>query len=450
MARLVTCGFELGGESNPTNASLYTTGAPSPDGFAPVGGASVTNSINSRSGNYCYNHVFNSDAGNVVRFMPTMPALGQTVYCRFYLNVVTLLAAGDAIFLFSLNSIGTATSAAIAGSQGVILELSNSAGSTSIYRPSLSCSDGTTQQALGITPVLNTNTWYRIEISLSIGTGAVDSVNALVDGVSFVSATGLSIADIWPSSVDVGAWAEFGTPSVGNIYIDDVAVNDSTGTSQNTWPGSGKIVLLKPISDSAKGTGWTNDNASTTNLFDNVNNTPPVGIADTTSGGGGHQIRNATSNANSNYDAMIATYSSAGIGSLDTITVIDPIIATSAPVATSAKQGTVGVTTNPAITNISLGAAGSSGAFWGGIAAGFYQTGWKWSHGTIQYLNSLVNKSTSPVMRVTQVTSSTRVAMVCFMGIYVEYVPAVVAGSLVTEHPHRRLHHRRNKILDRW
>jgi hypothetical protein len=91
-------------------------------------------------------------------------------------------------------------------------------------------------------------------------------------------------------------------------------------------------------------------------------------------------------------------------------------------VSTSAKVGQVGVVSNPAIAVINLTA--NSGQFWSGTAAGTYPTGWKWSHGTVTYAPS-VTLGTAPVMRVTQVTSSTRIAMACFMGIYVDYTPAV-------------------------
>jgi hypothetical protein len=213
-------------------------------------------------------------------------------------------------------------------------------------------------------------------------------------------------------------------------YVDDYGMNDSTGAVQNSWLGEGKVVLLVPTADSAVGTGWTNDQAATTGLFNSVRARPPAGIADTTTGGGGHQIRNATSNANVNYDATMTTYLAAGIGANDTITLVAPIINTSAPSATSPKQGTVGVASNPAIANVALAAAGTAGAFIASAIAAAYPTGWKWSNGTVTY-NPTVVKGTAPVMRVTQVTASTRIAMVDFMGIYVEYVPAVVPKSLI-------------------
>jgi hypothetical protein len=272
--------------------------------------------------------------------------------------------------------------------------------------------------------VVTTGVWYRVELSLLTASGSVDVGELQVDGTTVQASSGLSISDSAPSSV---VWSR-GTGATG--YGDDVALNDSTGGSQNTWPGDGKVVLLLPISDNAKGTGWTNDAASTTNLFNSVDNTPPIGIADTSSGTGLNQLRNATSNANSNYDANLTTYTTAGIGASDTINVLDPIVVTAAPVTTSSKQGTIGVSSNPVIANVALSATGTAGAFWAGATAATYPTGWKASHGTTTYAPS-VTLGSSPVLRITQVTSSTRIAMVCFMGMYVDYTPAAVVADQV-------------------
>lgn len=272
---------------------------------------------------------------------------------------------------------------------------------------------------------LVTGKWYRIELKLSVAAGPLNNVELQLDGVSVASATGLAL------TASTATWlfqAGFiGTSGIGGgpCYIDDYAINDSTGASQTSWPGSGKVVLLLPISDSAGGTGWTlgTGTALGGNGFKAVSNTPPQGVADLTAGSDTKQIRNAASAANSNYDANLRSYSTAGILTGATINVLVPVIATAAPVSTSAKLGTVGIASNPAIANIALGAAGTSGAFWQGNAAGTYAAGWKVSYGTTTYAPS-VTLGTSPVMRVTQVTASTRIAMVCFMGMQVDYTPA--------------------------
>lgn len=385
-------------------ARLWTSGAEWNDATAEgvtLGAGTTITTTNPRSGTYCYT----GNSGTDVRFLPT-GVLGTTYYLRGYYYFQDFAAAANNPTLLAFDTRVPAVMARLLFSDTGAIQLVQGSGSTLVATSA---------------PVAK-NTWVRLELSLLLGTGSVDAVEGLVDGVSFGSATGLNISDTltWRASAYLPGLAS------GVNYVDDIALNDSTGAAQNTWPGSGKVVLLAPASDNAKGTGWTNDAAATTNLFDAVNNEPPVGIADTTGGSGLNQLRNATSNANVNYDANLTTYAAAGVGASDTVNVLVPVVATGAPVTTSAKAGTYGISANPVIANVALGAAGTAGAFWQGNAAGTYPTGWKWSFGTTTYAPT-VTLGTAPVARITQVTASTRIAMVCAMGMYVDYTPGVSA-----------------------
>ena len=331
----------------------------------------------------------------------------STVYAREYFNFTNLPASTVSI-LAPLSVISTGGAVKIT-SGGVVQLWDNTAANVQIG------SDG---------PTLSTGTWYMIELAITLNASSlITSVEARVEGSSIASGSVTGVGAFSQASFSAGWIDAPGTSKVVNI--DDGAINDSTGAANNTWCGSGGVVLLVPTGDSAKGTGWTNDAAGTTNFFDAVDNKPPVGIADTTGGSGLHQLRNATANANSSYDATMTTYTAAGVPAGATINAVLPFVVTAAPVTTSSKQGTVGVVSNPTIANVALDIAGTSGAFWSGSAAGTYATGWKGSRGTFTATPS-VTLGTAPVMRITQVTSSTRIAMVCFMGIYVDYTPAVI------------------------
>jgi hypothetical protein len=270
---------------------------------------------------------------------------------------------------------------------------------------------------------LSLSTWHRIEVRAKINTGAADEAELLVNGVQIAVTTTGSETDTAPDRINIA-----NNSSNPTIYLDDIAFNDDTGASQNSWPGDGKLVLALPISDNAVGTGWTlgTGTAISSNGWSAVDNTPPLGVANVGAGSDQWQIHNATSAANSNYDANLKTYTNLGIGPLDTINVLIPIIATGAAVVTSAKQGTVGISSNPVIANIALK---TDGAFWSGATEAAYPSGWKISYGTVTY-NPTVTLGNSPVMRITQVTSSTRTANVCFMGMYVDYTPAAVVAAL--------------------
>lgn len=400
MGRLVTSGFELKSQSNQLTC---------PDGGASVVPATFETTI-VRSGSVSAKHSGNT--ASMTNWQFAAPALGSDLFGRIYIYVPTgglpstqvmvMLSGGGGV---QLNSDATLTLQAFVGGSYA-------------------------QQGSASAPI-TLDAWNRVEFRVRIGTGSVDEVEGRLEGASFASASGLNISDTVPPSFQAGASTQAGDNGLPAgagfvLYADDVAVNDSGGASQNSWPGSGKVVLLKPISDNAGGAGWTlgTGTALGGNGFAAVDNIPPVGVADLAAGSDPKQIRNASSNANSNYDANMTSYSTAGLVAGDTVNVVVPFVSTAAPVTTSAKLGTVGVVSNPAITNVNLGAGGTSGAFWSGTTAGTYPTGWKWSSGTTTYAPS-VTVGTSPVMRITQVTSSTRIAMVSFMGMYVDYTSAV-------------------------
>jgi hypothetical protein len=90
--------------------------------------------------------------------------------------------------------------------------------------------------------VINASRWYVVELYIKIGdSGALE---LRVDGITEATFSG----DTKPGSdtyVDNIVW---GNVSV-NSLIDDIIVNDTTGTLNNSWPNGAKIVLLKPNGD---------------------------------------------------------------------------------------------------------------------------------------------------------------------------------------------------------
>ena len=261
------------------------------------------------------------------------------------------------------------------------------------------------------TTVLSTGRWYWI--GCHYGGSASSVVLLQIDGVDQVSGTMTGPGTVW--AVGCG-----GTEATAiDIYIDDVIADDA-----GFIPPS-RVGLLVPTADSAVGTGWTLGTGTATggNAWKAVSNRPPLGVADTAAGSDTKQIRNATANANSNYDAKMTTYAATSLTSNDAILAVLPVVVTAAPSATQPKAGSVGVVSNPAIANVNLGNGGTN-QFYNGIAvAGTYSTGWAISNGTWTQSPASVTVTTAPVMRITQVTSSNRVAMVCFMGIGVAWTP---------------------------
>lgn len=98
--------------------------------------------------------------------------------------------------------------------------------------------------------VLNTNQWYRIEFMYDSG----NKVEVKIDGTVEID-TGAFAGD-GIDMVDYGVCDYIGSyscgadaiASAGEILFDDMAVNDNTGTAQNSYPGEGSIVYMQPDS----------------------------------------------------------------------------------------------------------------------------------------------------------------------------------------------------------
>lgn len=389
MARLYTIGYEL---------EAPTTGVVGVEGSSGVNVTRDTGTF--RSG--VASLKLNTGAGPSTSYSSlsdtAISAASTTYYLRAYVNFTNLPA-----FSTFMGMGGFVTT-----NWNVNVRLSST--TIALYRID------TVIQSVSWSPA--TGTWYRIEFSATTdGTAAnFSSAELKVDGT--VVASGSFTQAKTASSVSVG----FSTspPTSVVAYVDDVALNDSSGGSQNTYPGDAKVVLLKPETDSAVGTGWTlgtgtaiagNSGAAA------VDNTPPLGVADLAAGSDAKQIRNASS-ATADYDTGVSSYTTAGVASADTINVVVPFIITGAPSATGAKSGNLVLVSNPA------GATDSHGTYRAGANAGTYTTGWKTTIGTPQYAPS-VTLGTRPVLRA-DITSGTaaRIAMVCAMGMYVDYTPA--------------------------
>lgn len=90
---------------------------------------------------------------------------------------------------------------------------------------------------------LNTGQWYRIEMKV-VGTVGQNS-ELYVDGSAVVTGAGNGT-----SVSQFGVGANLGQGGNGTItcdlFFDDVALNDSTASVQNSYPGTGQVVLLRP------------------------------------------------------------------------------------------------------------------------------------------------------------------------------------------------------------
>lgn len=259
-------------------------------------------------------------------------------------------------------------------------------------------------------PTLATDRWYRLDLRFMVNTASTsDYLEGRVNGETFASGT-VDLGNTLPNTLYISGGA-----TSTNVHLDDVAMNDDQGTDQNSWPPEGRIVHLWPMSDSAVGTGWQKPGGATTGLYSSVDNRPPQGIADSTSGTNAEkQIRNATSTTTGNYDANVQSYEEAGITANDRIVCLRGVAATGSSSATD-TAGAIRMVSNPAD-----GADNNFTAFDNGIA-GTYPTNWPTPKWTGYFYAPAVTRATRPVLRIGKRTNTTRVALVCQMSVQVEY-----------------------------
>lgn len=119
------------------------------------------------------------------------------------------------------------------------------------------------------------NTWYLLEWHLKVVNGAGGISAIRIDGVDDAAFSG----DTQPgalATVDNFYWSAGG--GYASQYIDDIALNDTTGGVDDSWCGDGHVELLVPSGNSPDG-GWTDDwMGSDGNQVDNyalVDEVPP-------------------------------------------------------------------------------------------------------------------------------------------------------------------------------
>lgn len=132
------------------------------------------------------------------------------------------------------------------------------------------------------TTTVTTGIWYVIELRHFSNSNLNSAIAGRVDGVEFAGSTtrgiGTGISRVrWGGNIN----AEGGTS--GEWFIDDLAVNDDSGISQNSWPGLGRITHLRPnaAGDSNQLLVGSGAAASTTN-YTHVNEVTPDDKAVTT------------------------------------------------------------------------------------------------------------------------------------------------------------------------
>lgn len=407
MARLATVGFE----SQRLASSGATSGENSGTNTVVSSGTVSMDTSTVRSGACAASMAQN--AANYVEIASAPSTLDRAYYLRGYFRFTDATPSAAATII-----------AARANSVDVVVVKLSTAGKLQLF-------DSNGAQVGSDHPtVLADNTWYRVELAFAIPTaGNTGSASLYVDGtVGPANLAGLDLNNSVASGV-----IRLGNVSGGQAgvttYLDDVALNDAAaGGTQTSYPGSGRILLAKPISDSAVGTGWEQPKTTgsdTTALYDSLDNMPPSGVAHSDADANNLKyIFNANSSVPSSYDANVQDYTTAGMESGGRVRFCY-VLDRHGSSGSATNDGQIKLVSNPAdsgATSINFKAAG---------VAGTDPTNWQTKVGGRVYDPS-VTAGTQPVVRVTKSSATTDAAMVDLLGVLFEYDvpirPTLTAG----------------------
>ncbi len=393
-------------------APVSSTGSIDNPTTGPVTGTVTRDVTKQRSGGGCYK--FDSTVGNAASFIQVGGFLTDAANKIFYVRSYFCFDALPGSTIAILSNVSVCSARLTSAGK---LQLFNENTGTQIGGNSVE-----TIAADGVT-------YYRVEMAVTTDASTGGNAIALelrLNGTTVASTTGLSFGR--SSNVNIGWITAPGASKV--CYADDIKCNDSTGANNNTWPGSGKIILMLPISDNNRG-AWTQGAGAggTTNLWNAVNNIPPAGAADA-SATSTTQIKNRTTTNPSNCDLNLDSYTGAGIGASDTVNFVELWANHGEDPGTGTKAGTVTIVSNPASS------AGSSFNFGDDVGTqGTYVGNWRWNaiaRATVD--GPTVALGTAVVVRITCTSGATgsRSASCDFLGMIVEYTPAV-SGTTSTK-----------------
>lgn len=385
MARLLT----TGGETGSLTSEGLVVGAGSP--------AASTSAV--RTGTYGLRAATTSDRMDFTFTGATLRNYYAKVMFRKSANPTS--GGGSSAYVIELTT---------SGGTDIAYVLLNTAGQLELWTPG--------GQIGAASSSLNNNQWYRVEMRARVNGSGSGTTELLIDGSSIVSSTTANLGTTAPGQLSFGPNNAAGLSSVGNHDYDDIAFNDETaGGVQTSYPGAGNVVMLLPIRDSALGNGWEapqTTGSDTTNIYDAVDNRPPAGVAHSDADANNLKyIFNAANDATTNYDAVCQAYTDLGLTSASSVSLVQAVINTGGSSATD-TAGAVQITSNPA-----EGSETSFAAFDNGIA-GTFPTNWRATKGPVNYAPTVALGS-GPILRVGKRTGTTRVAMVDFMGVQVEY-----------------------------
>jgi hypothetical protein len=277
VARLWQCGFEI-----PTT---YTPGE-----ISTFSGTTSFSTTTVRTGAYSLRANPSASTGFVARQIYSSTNVTARVLLRAYIYVATAPAAVTGLMCWADSN------TALSGWFGIKMNTDR----TLI----VSGSAGTTGTASAAVPL---NTWTRIELDYD---DVANTAAAYLDGVNWATLTG--------ADLNGGLYARFGVQNTttADIFFDDLAVNDTAGSVQNSLPGPGKVAYLRPVGQ-GDNNGFTIATGGTAGVANNYTRVNEVALDFNTT-------QNETTNNNTTTidDFTITSATTAGISGSDVINAI--------------------------------------------------------------------------------------------------------------------------------
>ena len=273
MSRIWSSGFELQSVTDGVEMDTFS-GTPAIDTTTKRSGAASLRLNTSATTKYARHQCFGT---------------GTIIYARFYVYFATLPNATEDICAILDNVEG--------GWVGIRCA---SDGTLTLY-------DGGNAATLDTAAgTVSTGQWYLFELYLSTPNTTWSwewRIDTVSEGSGTLSAPGVG----GQFFVNVGSvaspWAGGSGASTYDIYFDDIAVNDTAGSAQTSWPGAGSIVHMHPTA--------AGDAAATTGVFSAVDEVTPNDATD-------YIEQDTIAEVDYNFE----TSANAGIGASDTITLV--------------------------------------------------------------------------------------------------------------------------------
>ena len=257
MARKWDTGFELQTTTNGVEWDTTTSGG---------GGSVLVDTTHQRSGAACLKIVSSVSNSNYIEHQ--VFSSNTACYTRMYMNFSAFPSDVLGAILQANDSVGTVVACIAITTAGKLRLFDGNSSGTQLGSDS---------------SALSTGTWYMIE--LKVVQSASPKVEARLNAVAFASGT--------PTDTNNPTQFDYGMPDFVTgmtAYMDDVAVNDTTGSFQTGYPGSGKIKRQSPNA-AGDNNAWlvaVGGTAGSANNYTRVNETTPDNAtsynADTVSG----------------------------------------------------------------------------------------------------------------------------------------------------------------------